>query len=54
MPSCIKSFLADTRGATAIEYALMSSLIAMALIASLSALGTQLSNEFPEVSTALK
>ncbi len=52
--TAFKSFLADDDGATAIEYALMSSLIALALIVSLSALGSQLSNEFSEVSVALK
>jgi pilus assembly protein Flp/PilA len=50
----LKPFLADDAGATAIEYALMSSLIALALITALTALGSQLSNEFSEVSSALK
>ena len=49
-----KSFLADDAGATAIEYALISSLIALALVTALTALGTQLSGEFSEVSAALK
>ena len=49
-----KSFLADDAGATAIEYALMSSLIALAIITALTSLGSQLSNEFSEVSGALK
>ncbi len=49
-----KSLLADDAGATAIEYALMSSLIALAIVVALSALGSQLSNEFSEVSGALK
>jgi pilus assembly protein Flp/PilA len=50
----IKLFLADDAGATAIEYALISSLIAITIIASLNLLGSQLSNEFSEVSSALK
>ncbi len=50
----IQSFLADEAGATAIEYALMSSLIALVLVAVLTGLGTQLSAEFSEVSAALK
>jgi pilus assembly protein Flp/PilA len=50
----LKTFLADEAGATAIEYALMSSLIAITLILSLSYLGSQLSSEFSEVSSALK
>jgi pilus assembly protein Flp/PilA len=50
----LNPFLADDAGATAIEYALMSSLIALAIITALTALGSQLSNEFSEVSSALK
>jgi pilus assembly protein Flp/PilA len=47
-------FVADESGATAIEYGLITSLIAVFLIGALSALGTSLSNEFAEVSGALK
>jgi pilus assembly protein Flp/PilA len=50
----LKRFLGNESGATAIEYALISALIAVALIAILGALGTQLSAEFSEVSAALK
>ena len=49
-----KSFLAEESGATAIEYALIASLIAVFLIGALSALGTSLSSEFAEVGAALK
>ena len=49
-----RNFLNDSSGATAIEYALISSLIAVFIIAALSALGTKLSSEFAEVGTALK
>jgi pilus assembly protein Flp/PilA len=49
-----KSFLSDEAGATAIEYALIASLIAIALVVVLTNLGTQLSAEFSEVSSALK
>lgn len=38
----IRSFLADESGATAIEYALVASLIAMAIIASSIVLGDSL------------
>lgn len=48
------TFANDERGATAIEYALLSSLIAVFIVSSLSALGTRLSAEFSEVSVALK
>ncbi len=50
----MKTFLADEAGATAIEYALIGSLIALALVVILGALGTQLSAEFSEVSSAMK
>ena len=50
----LRKFLNDSSGATAIEYALISSLIAVFIIAALSALGTKLSSEFTEVGTALK
>ncbi len=49
-----KSFVANESGATAIEYALIASLIAVALISILGALGTRLSGEFSQVSAALK
>ena len=50
----IKTFLEDQAGATAIEYALISSLIAIALVTVLSNLGARLSAQFSEVSAALK
>lgn len=50
----LKGFVGEESGATAIEYALIASLIAVFLIASLSALGTRLGLEFNEVSSALK
>ena len=48
-----KIFVADEVGATAIEYALIASLIAVFIIGSLEAPGTSLSSEFTEVSNAL-
>ena len=54
MSNSLQGFVGDDSGATAIEYALLSLLIALVLIAALSALGTQLGNEFNEVSSALK
>ena len=50
----IKSFVANESGATAIEYALIASLIAIALVTILGQLGTRLSAEFSEISSALK
>jgi pilus assembly protein Flp/PilA len=49
-----KSFLANESGATAIEYALLSSLIAVVLIGVLTSLGTKMSSEFSEISGSLK
>jgi pilus assembly protein Flp/PilA len=50
----LKLFAGDDRGATAIEYALISSLLALALVTALTQLGTRLSQEFSQVSAALK
>ncbi len=50
----IKAFFVDDAGATAVEYALLCSLIALALVVVLGQLGGQLSAEFSEVSSALK
>ena len=46
-------FVDDESGATAIEYALIVSLIAVFIIGALSALGTSLSSEFAEVGSNL-
>ena len=54
MAKSVRLFLADQSGATAIEYALIASLIAVFIIGSLQVLGTHLSSEFTEVSNALK
>ena len=54
MMAKFKSFVANESGATAIEYALIASLIAIALVTILTNLGTSLSAEFSEISSALK
>ena len=54
MIKSLKSFVANESGATAIEYALIASLIAVFIIGALTALGTKLSCEFNEVATSLK
>ena len=54
MSIALRALAGDESGATAIEYALLSGLIALVLIAALSALGARLGNEFNEVSSALK
>jgi pilus assembly protein Flp/PilA len=54
MMAKFKSFVGNESGATAIEYALIASLIAIALVTILTSLGGKLSTEFSEVSSALK
>ena len=43
-------FLKDESGATAIEYGLIAALIAVAIIAGASALGTSLNTQFDNIS----
>jgi pilus assembly protein Flp/PilA len=47
-------FLEDESAATAIEYALIASLVAVAIIAALNDMATRLKFVFSEVATALK
>ena len=47
-------FISNDSGATAIEYALMASLIALVLVTVLTNLGTRLSTEFGEISGVVK
>ena len=54
MIKSLKNFVANESGATAIEYALIASLIAVAIILSVTALGSKLQNTFNEVSSNLK
>ena len=51
---CIRRFLKDEAGATAIEYALIASGIAVAIITAVNSLGTKISTKFGTISTALK
>jgi pilus assembly protein Flp/PilA len=54
MSRFIRGFVDDQDGATAIEYALLASLLAIVLVSVLGSLGTRLSGEFSQVSAALK
>jgi pilus assembly protein Flp/PilA len=47
-------FVSDEEGATAIEYGLLAAGIAVAIIATVAALGTQLNTTFTTVSSSLK
>ena len=50
----MKNFVADESGVTAIEYALIASLIAVFIIVAVQLVGTQVSTVFNEVGTTLK
>lgn len=53
MSNIIKNFWKDEEGATAIEYGLIAGLIAVAIIATVTALGTNLNNVFEWIKDAL-
>jgi len=50
----VRMFLGEESGATAIEYALIASLIAMVIIVAVQVVGTKVSTVFTEVGNALK
>ena len=50
----VLKFVRNESGATAIEYALIASLIAVAIITAVSTVGTKVSNVFSEVGNSLK
>ena len=49
-----KRLMANESGATAIEYALLASLIAVFIITAVSQVGTQVSTVFSEVAGSIK
>jgi pilus assembly protein Flp/PilA len=49
-----KQFVANESGATAIEYALIASLIAVFIITAVSTVGSKVSSVFSEVGNSLK
>ena len=54
MPRSLKQFIADESGATSIEYALIASGIAIAIMTGVNSLGTKIGAKFTSISTALK
>jgi pilus assembly protein Flp/PilA len=54
MSKLVLRFAKDESGATAIEYGLIAAGIAVAIIATVQALGTNLNTTFSTVSTSLK
>jgi pilus assembly protein Flp/PilA len=51
--TAIRNFLGNDSGATAIEYALIASLIAVVIIVAVQTVGTKASTVFNEVGAAL-
>jgi pilus assembly protein Flp/PilA len=54
MRTSVLQFIRDESAATAIEYGLIAAGIAVAIIATVQALGTNLNSTFSTVSTSLK
>ncbi len=54
MKTIISNFLKNNAGATAIEYGLLAALIAVVIITGVTAVGTQLSTTFSNLSGNLK
>jgi pilus assembly protein Flp/PilA len=50
----VQNFLSDESGVTAIEYALIASLIAVAIIGVVTTVGQNISTVFGEIGTTLK
>jgi pilus assembly protein Flp/PilA len=50
----LKTFAGDESGVTAIEYALIASLIAVFIITAISTVGTRVSTVFTEIGNTLK
>lgn len=53
MMRLVHRFLSDAAGATAIEYALVASLISISIIIGAATIGTSLSGTFTTISTSL-
>jgi pilus assembly protein Flp/PilA len=53
MKPIFSRFVKDESGATAIEYGLIAALISVVIIATITAVGTQLTKTFTSVSNAL-
>ena len=54
MARFLSRFIADDSGATAIEYGLIASLIAVVIVTAVTTIGTRLNTKFASVSTALR
>ncbi|UEM08811.1 Flp family type IVb pilin [Bradyrhizobium barranii subsp. barranii] len=54
MTNTLKNFLADERGATAIEYGLIAAGIALAIISVVNGMGSKLNAKFGAISSSLR
>jgi pilus assembly protein Flp/PilA len=54
MKNLISRFVKDESGATAIEYGLIAAGIALAIIATVNGLGSNLNGKFSSINTSLK
>ena len=54
MTRLLREFIADTTGATAIEYGLIAAGISLAIISIVNGLGTNLKNKFTSVNSSLR
>ena len=54
MIKIFRNFITDDSGATAIEYGLIAALIAVVIIGAVTAVGTNLSTTFTNISTSIK
>ena len=50
----VRNFLSDESGVTAIEYALIAALIAVAIISAVTTVGTNITTVFGEIGAQLK
>jgi pilus assembly protein Flp/PilA len=54
MTNILKDFIADERGATAIEYGLIAAGIALTIITVVNGMGSKLNAKFGSISSSLK
>jgi pilus assembly protein Flp/PilA len=54
MKSIVRRFVKDEAAVTAIEYGLLAALISLAVVTSVTNVGTNLKTKFTAISTALK
>ncbi|MDB5652896.1 MAG: putative Flp/Fap pilin component [Tardiphaga sp.] len=54
MTQLIRKFIADTSGATAIEYGLIAAGISLVIIAAVNGIGSKLNTKFTAINASLK